>query len=105
MKENFLLCKGINCPLKENCYRFLIEPNKDSQFLGSIPYDKENNYCHFFTEPPFLKEEYIKEKAYLLWIKSKCKENSDLENWYNAKKEAIEELKKVIKKEYYDKFN
>ena len=100
MKKNFLLCKGNNCPLREECYRYLIDVNKDSEFLGDIPYDKQNNYCAFFIRFPLLDENYIREKAYHLWIKSGCKENQDLANWYNAKKEILKELKSIIKKEY-----
>lgn len=35
------MCSGNNCPLKENCYRFLAAPN---------PYRQS-----YFTEPPFNK--------------------------------------------------
>ncbi|HOJ64062.1 MAG TPA: DUF2934 domain-containing protein [Spirochaetota bacterium] len=105
MKQEFLLCTGINCPFKEDCYRFLIEPSPDSEFLGKPPYDKSLNYCSFFLKIPFFDEEYIKTKAYYLWVKNGCKENDDLGNWYKAKKEIFEESKKFIKKEYHSKFD
>lgn len=105
MKNDFLLCDGLNCPLKDNCYRFIIEPNKNSEFLGDAPYDKNNNYCSFFLKIPFLDEEYIRTKAYYLWIKGGCRDDKTLENWYMAKKEVIEELKKIMKKEYHSRFD
>jgi hypothetical protein len=40
------MCKGIECPIKKDCYRFTAIPNKyrQSAFLNS-PYDKDKKEC------------------------------------------------------------
>lgn len=45
-------CNGINCPIKENCYRFISKPSKYIQgyFLNDNVGKIENNVfsCEFF---------------------------------------------------------
>lgn len=42
-------CKGTNCALKDNCYRYLAESNEIHQsYLIDVPF--ENDKCEFFWE-------------------------------------------------------
>ena len=44
-------CKGGNCPLKNNCYRYLVPTNKYRQlWLTEIPYDKNKETCEHYWE-------------------------------------------------------
>lgn len=45
------MCSGLDCPLKETCYRYTAKPNefRQSYFINS-PYDKENEKCDYFYE-------------------------------------------------------
>lgn len=57
------ICDGGECPLKDNCYRFLAERNPLYQsYFESIPYDKEKNICDEFIEIKTKKMEYKKVK-------------------------------------------
>ena len=43
------MCKGNNCPIKENCYRYLATQNKIHQsFFVKEPYNKET--CEYYWE-------------------------------------------------------
>ena len=42
-------CKGIGCPLKEECYRFIATPNDFRQsYFDFIPYHHKRNECDFY---------------------------------------------------------
>jgi hypothetical protein len=43
------MCKGENCKLKHNCYRFKAEPNKHRQSYFSEPPFKGNK-CKYYWE-------------------------------------------------------
>lgn len=39
-------CKGINCPLKESCFRYTAKAGEFQQsYFTEVPYDKETGTC------------------------------------------------------------
>ena len=45
------LCKGLDCPLKETCFRHTAKPNEFRQsYFTNSPYDKENKKCDYYYE-------------------------------------------------------
>lgn len=45
------MCKGINCPLKEKCYRYLAPANEYWQaYFVESPYDIETEKCENFWD-------------------------------------------------------
>ena len=50
------MCSGIDCPLKENCYRYTAQPSKYRQsFFSEVPYNIEEKRCEYFMNN-YLKE-------------------------------------------------
>lgn len=47
--SDLTMCKGTDCPLKDNCYRntAIINPWRQSFFV-LVPYNKEKNSCDNF---------------------------------------------------------
>ena len=45
---NTPLCKGYNCNLRDNCYRYLTEPRHLQQYLNPPPI--ENGKCDYFID-------------------------------------------------------
>lgn len=45
------MCKGVNCPKKDKCFRYKAIPDnlRQSYFMDS-PYDKEMKWCEHFVE-------------------------------------------------------
>lgn len=43
------MCQGTDCPLKENCYRFLATPSRDRQSYFVTPPVKDGK-CHEFWQ-------------------------------------------------------
>ena len=47
-------CKGkdteINCPLKQDCFRYTSRKDRYQEWFSGIPYDKLTNECEFFME-------------------------------------------------------
>jgi len=41
------ICQDKNCPKRENCFRFMAEPNPDYQSYGSFKWD---NGCQYYWE-------------------------------------------------------
>lgn len=40
------MCKGTDCPMKNNCYRYTAKPNEYGQYyLTTVPYNKETSKC------------------------------------------------------------
>jgi len=53
------MCKGVNCPLAFNCYRFTAKANPYGQpFFVEIPWDEEKKECEYY-----LPNEKIKVKS------------------------------------------
>lgn len=49
--SDITVCDGGECPLKNNCYRFLAERNPLWQsYFTEIPYNKETNTCSEFDK-------------------------------------------------------
>lgn len=42
------MCKGGDCPLKENCYRYLAEPCEYQSYFMEAPFD--NSKCEHYWE-------------------------------------------------------
>lgn len=44
------MCEGINCPLKENCYRFTANKNEIYQsYFVEVPYnEKKDGKCEYY---------------------------------------------------------
>ena len=44
-------CEGIDCPLKEKCYRFVALSSEFHQsYFAEVPYNKEDNKCEYFWD-------------------------------------------------------
>jgi len=46
-------CKGTNsknknCPIKEECYRYTRESDKDQKYYDNIPWDDNGRKCDFY---------------------------------------------------------
>jgi len=53
------MCKGVNCPLAFNCYRFTAKANPYGQaFFMETPWDEEKKECEYY-----LPNEKIKVKS------------------------------------------
>lgn len=45
------MCKGGECPLKENCYRYLATPSEYLQsYLSNPPYNEEKKECEYYWD-------------------------------------------------------
>jgi hypothetical protein len=44
------MCSGIECPLKETCYRYLAKPSFYQSYFFTAPYDKEYESCGHYWE-------------------------------------------------------
>ena len=47
--SDITMCKGVDCPLKESCYRYKTKANpyRQSYFIET-PYNKETNACDHY---------------------------------------------------------
>ena len=53
------MCKGVNCPLAFNCYRFTATPNPYRQsYMTETPWNEEKKECGYY-----LPNEKIKVKS------------------------------------------
>ena len=41
-------CKGLGCPVKEDCYRYTAKADKYQSYFTDSPYDKENKKCDYY---------------------------------------------------------
>lgn len=41
-------CVGVDCPLRDTCYRYTSKPDKYWQSYGDFSFDKENNECKYY---------------------------------------------------------
>lgn len=46
--SDIIMCKGNNCPLIKNCYRYLAKKGIRQSYFVNIPYDKELKLCKYF---------------------------------------------------------
>lgn len=43
------MCKGVNCPLAFNCYRFTAKANPYGQsFFAEVPWNEEESKCEYY---------------------------------------------------------
>ncbi len=43
------ICKGVNCPLAFNCYRFTAKANPHRQtYMSEPPWDEEKKECEYY---------------------------------------------------------
>lgn len=57
------MCKGLECPMKRKCYRFLAKPDMLQSFFVDIPYEPKTNSCEYLM--PLYKDEKYAE-VYIL---------------------------------------
>lgn len=50
------MCKGKDCPLKENCYRYTATPSCYQTFFVNPPYNREKRECDYYWENKKYKE-------------------------------------------------
>lgn len=43
-----LKCRGHECPLKKDCYRYTREPDKNQEYYKDTPYDEYGGRCDFY---------------------------------------------------------
>lgn len=50
IQQDITFCKGVTCPIKEDCNRFLRMPRdrQDFEFFQEEPYNKISRNCLFF---------------------------------------------------------
>jgi len=48
MMADISKCSGVECPLKETCYRYTAKAGFMKSNLGSAPYDKEKEECSYY---------------------------------------------------------
>jgi hypothetical protein len=41
-------CKGVGCPVKEDCYRYTAEADIYQAYFLYAPYDKEKKKCDYY---------------------------------------------------------
>lgn len=41
------MCSGLECPLKETCYRYKATPASWQSYLVDVPYDNIKNSCEY----------------------------------------------------------
>jgi hypothetical protein len=51
------MCKNVNCPLKENCVRFLADPNPHWQAYGDFQPNEEGRCDYYYPVNPNFKIE------------------------------------------------
>ena len=42
------MCKGLECPVKEDCYRFNAKADEYQYYFLEPPYDKEKKKCDYY---------------------------------------------------------
>lgn len=47
MKKTWV-CKGGNCPLKEECLRYAKKLTENQQYYTTVPYDENGGKCDFY---------------------------------------------------------
>ena len=50
-------CTGTNCPIKEKCYRYVIQEDTNQTWLPNVPYDTNKNKCPKFYGDGMMKIE------------------------------------------------
>lgn len=49
--SDITMCRGEDCPIKEQCYRYKATPNEYQQsYFYKIPYDKDKKECDKFWD-------------------------------------------------------
>lgn len=49
--NDITMCAGIDCPLKNTCYRFLCKPDQYWQsYFADVPYDAQKKECDHYWE-------------------------------------------------------
>lgn len=60
-----LQCKGSDkkgdCPLRDDCYRFTREPDKNQQYYSKLPYEDNGRRCDSYL-PHWIIDELIQQK-------------------------------------------
>jgi len=92
MPYDMCMCDGGKCLLKQNCLRFTGVAFGRFDSFGSPPFDKKTQTCqHFYSDKP--KENAIKLRAYQIWLNKGRVLNTEAENWEQAEKELIDEIR------------
>lgn len=42
------MCKGLDCPVKEDCYRFNAKADEYQAYFLEAPYNKEKKQCDYY---------------------------------------------------------
>lgn len=51
------MCNGLDCPLKESCYRYKAEPSTFMQsYFFDVPFDKEKGECEHYWPTEIMKD-------------------------------------------------
>ncbi len=48
MSKRPKMCKGYNCPLKDDCFRHIRKPHKEQEYYQTVPYDDNGGRCDFY---------------------------------------------------------
>jgi hypothetical protein len=91
MPYDITLCRGKNCPIKQNCYRFTIEIHGRQNFFAQEPYNYTTKECeHFISNDP--SENKIRLKADEIWQRMGYPNGKSVECWLQAQKESKESM-------------
>lgn len=51
------MCKGRDCPIKDTCFRYTREPDKNQEYYWNIPFDWNGERCDFYL-PKWVLDEF-----------------------------------------------
>lgn len=68
-------CKGHDCPIRQDCYRYTREPDKNQQYYKNTPYQENGGKCDFYLPK---------------WVLDELKTNKHVTNNNNSNKERRE---------------
>lgn len=55
------MCSGDDCPIKDNCYRYIAKPSEYLQaYFSEVPYNNQTNSCEYFWDYQAKKDAYAK---------------------------------------------
>lgn len=78
-------CYGEDCPLKENCRRWLKEELGRRNTFTRIPYNPLTQTCEQFWEVYHPTQQDLETNAYYIWQREGCPTGKALEHWLKAK--------------------
>ncbi len=98
MPYDITQCPGVDCPLRERCYRFRAIPAARQDWFGRAPYDPPTNRCDHFWDIADLAptEAHVRDRAYVLWQREGCPEGRAEAHWHQARAELDRQFASLL---------